>query len=85
MKVPPVHPALILVDVRSHHPELPVYLQDPRIRLLDRTGYRFTNMFCGAMPMCLQPAEKSCHLIFQRVDDPQEPAEQRASQASAVR
>jgi hypothetical protein len=85
MKVLPTHPALILVDVRSHHPELPVNLQDPRIRLLDRTGYRFTNMFCGAMPMRFQPAEKSCHLIFQRVDDEQEPVEQRASQASAVR
>ena len=66
MQVLPAHPAVVVVEVRSRHPELPVNLQGPRIRLLYQDGYRFTHMFCGSMPMRFEPAEKSCHLIFQR-------------------
>jgi hypothetical protein len=74
MQVLPAHPAVVVVEVRSRHPELPVDFDNPKIKQLDRAGYRFTHMFCGAMPMGFQLAEKSCHLIFQRPGSPQEPS-----------
>ena len=73
MQVLPTNPAVVVVEVRSRHPELPVNLHGERIGLLYRDGYRFTHMFCGSMPIRFQPAEKSCHLIFQRPDSPQDP------------
>lgn len=65
-EVLPTYPAVVVVEVRSRHPELPVNLQDPKIGLLYRDGYRFTQMFCGSVPVRFEAAEKSCHLIFQR-------------------
>jgi hypothetical protein len=73
MQVLPANPAVVVVEVRSRHPELPVNLHGERIGLLYRDGYRFTHMFCGSMPMRFQAEEKSCHLIFQRPGSPQDP------------
>jgi hypothetical protein len=67
LKTLPSGPSVVVVEVRSMHPEIPVNMLDPKIQLLDRSGYRFSHMFCGAMPMGFQIGEKNCHLIFQRV------------------
>jgi hypothetical protein len=64
-QVLPSHPAVVVVEARTPHPEIPINLEDPRIERLKKSGYTLTHTFCGAWPVGLQLAEKSCHLIFQ--------------------
>jgi hypothetical protein len=64
-KALPSHPDIVIVEVRTLHPEIPINLVDPKVELLSRAGYRFTYMFCGALPVRLQLTEKRCHLLFQ--------------------
>lgn len=85
MQILPANPEVVVVEVRSRHPELPVNLQDLKVNLLSRAGYRFTHMFCGAMPIGFQPAEKSCHLIFQRSVRPQKSSVDQPSTGSVAR
>jgi hypothetical protein len=70
MKVLLTNPDVVVVVQHSGGPDLPIDIQNPKIRLLGRAGYRFTNMFCGAIPMNFQFKEKTCHLIFQRLGSP---------------
>jgi hypothetical protein len=84
-KVLPAHPAVVIVEMRTHDPDAPINPSDPRIQLLSRTGYSFTHMFCGTRPEGFRLAEKSCHLIFQRVDSSPEIPTTRSSAASAAK
>jgi hypothetical protein len=84
-KVFPTRPDLVVVETHADQSDIPVNLRTPRIRELEEAGYRFTNMFCGAMPIRFQLQEKSCHLIFQRIDSLQAPSGDKASQASGAR
>jgi hypothetical protein len=72
-EVLPAHPAVVVAEFRSSNPNSSVDMTDPTVQLLDRVGYRFTQMFCGAWPVRLHLEEKSCHLIFQFVGNSQEP------------
>jgi hypothetical protein len=64
------HPDLVVVEAGAAEPEDPVDLPPAQAELLNRAGYRFTHMFCGARPMGFRVLDKSCHLIFQRDDRP---------------
>ena len=68
LEVLPSHPTLIIVETQPYYSDVPIHLESSKIELLNRSGYKFTNMFCGAMPMRFELQEKSCHLIFQRDD-----------------
>jgi hypothetical protein len=63
----PSHPSVVVVEVRLPGLDSQVGLQDPKAQILSQNGYRFTHMFCGSSPIGYLPAEKNCHLIFQRV------------------
>jgi hypothetical protein len=65
-EVLPSHPSVILVEVRLPGLDSRVSLLDPKAQILSQAGYRFTHMFCGSSPIGYLPAEKNCHLIFQR-------------------
>jgi len=71
-RVLPARPAVVVVEMLSPKPGESVNFSDPKIELLGRAGYGFTNMFCGILPSGLRLGEKSCHLIFQRVGGSQE-------------
>ena len=73
MNVLPSHPTVVVVEVRTLRPEIPVNLEGPKIEMLSSAGYSFTHMFCGAWPAGFQVLDKSCHLIFQRPGSPQDP------------
>jgi hypothetical protein len=62
------HPDLVVVEAGSAEPEDPVDLPAAQVELLNRAGYSLTHTFCGARPMGFRVLDKSCHLIFQRVD-----------------
>lgn len=61
-----------MVEQNSNDPGLPINMQNLKIRLLNRDGYRFTHMFCGVMPVGFELVGKSCQLIFERSDGRQE-------------
>jgi len=84
-RVLPLHPAVVIVEMRTPHRTNPIDSRDPNFELLSQAGYKFTRMFCGARPISFYLDEKSCHLIFQHVDIPQEPAADKASTASEVK
>jgi hypothetical protein len=69
----PARPDLVVVEQNSNDPGIPVDFENPKIRLLDHDGYRFTHMFCGVMPVGFQLVGKSCHLIFERATSPPSP------------
>ncbi len=85
MKVLPSHPTVVVVEMRTIRPEIPISLEVPRIEMLSRAGYSFTHMFCGAWPIGFQLAERSCHLIFQRPGSPQETSVNQPGTGSAAR
>jgi hypothetical protein len=60
-------PPVIVVEGRSLTEDVTIKLQDPEIDLLNQSGYRMTNMFCGAWPdpADYREAERTCELIFQ--------------------
>ena len=67
------NPRIVIVETTRDHPDDPIDLNYPRIKLLTRNGYRFTNVFCGAMPEPgLVLVAGACHLIFQRSAGPQD-------------
>ena len=72
-EVLPAHPAVVVAEFRSSNPNSSVDMTDPTVQLLERVGYLFIQMFCGAWPVRLHLEEKSCHLIFQFVGNSQEP------------
>lgn len=65
-EVLPSHPSVVVVEVRLPGVDSPVNLQDSKAQTLSQDGYGFTHMFCGSSPIGYLPAEKNCHLIFQR-------------------
>jgi hypothetical protein len=67
----PSHPDLVIVGVYSVGPDNLSFLSNPGIQMLDHAGYKFTNMFCGAMPEGFRLANHNCDLIFQRAKSPQ--------------
>jgi len=67
-KVLPTRPNVVVVEQNSNDPGLPIDMLNPKIRLLNQDGYRFTHMFCGVMPVGFELVGKSCQLIFQRGD-----------------
>lgn len=85
MQVFPVHPAVVIVETHPDYPDVPLNLHTPRIEMLEQAGYRFTNMFCGAMPMGFELYEKSCHLIFQRDNISQSPSGNESNATFAVK
>jgi hypothetical protein len=64
-------PHVVLVEVRQLHPE-PINLESPKMQILTKSGYRLTNVFCGAKPERFTIGETSCHLIFQHFGSSQE-------------
>jgi hypothetical protein len=60
----PAHPQIVVVEKSSYDGES-VDLNNPKLQLLFRSGYTFTNKFCGTMPLRLGPGLTNCHLIFQ--------------------
>lgn len=60
-------PSVVVVEGRSLSADLTINLRDPKVDLLNRSGYKMTDMFCGALP---DPSryglmERNCHFIFQ--------------------
>ncbi len=64
----PTHPQIVVVEARLRSPDGAFDMQDPGFQRLIRAGYRFTNQFCGTVPMRFEFGLTSCHLIFQRAD-----------------
>jgi len=60
----PSHPKIVVVETRDNSWD-PIDLADPKIQSLVRSGYRFTNQFCGTMPYRLGLGMRICHLVFQ--------------------
>jgi len=85
LNVFPDRPTLVIVETHPDQVNVSINLFTPRIELLYTAGYRFTNMFCGAMPMGFELREKSCHLIFQRDNISQSPSGVKASAALAAK
>ncbi|MGA2170591.1 MAG: hypothetical protein ABSG62_20570, partial [Terracidiphilus sp.] len=76
-------PQIVLVEALPE-PGQPVNLNDAKADLLFKSGYRFTNQFCGRIPARLDFfGGPTCFLIFQSTGSPQEPPANKASQASA--
>lgn len=65
-KALPSHPSVVVVEVRLPGVDSPISLNDPKAQALSQSGYSFTHSFCGSSPIGYLPAEKNCHLIFQR-------------------
>ena len=65
-------PRIVLVEIRQLHPE-PINLESPKMQLLTKSGYRLTNVFCGAKPERFTLGETNCHLIFQHFGGSHEP------------
>lgn len=79
----PSRPQIVLVEALPE-PGQPVNLNDAKADLLFKSGYRFTNQFCGRIPARLDFfGGPTCFLIFQSTGSPQEPPANKASQASA--
>jgi hypothetical protein len=66
MEILPSHPDIVVVEERLPGLDSAVNLLDPKEQILSQAGYRFTHLFCGSSPIGYLPAEKNCHLIFQR-------------------
>lgn len=64
----PSKPAVVVVEMRTPSLDSQFDPLDPNLELLTRTGYRFTHMFCGDMPIGFRMVERSCHFIFQRME-----------------
>jgi hypothetical protein len=69
-KVLPSHPPIVVLEEWTRLSDQPVNLLHPKIQLLNRSGYKLTNLFCGSMPEGFELREKACHLIFQPVEPP---------------
>jgi hypothetical protein len=70
-RILPSHPRLVLLLARPK-PGEPIKLNDPKVDLIARSGYRLTNHFCGRMPARLDFAGgPTCNLIFQYAGAPQ--------------
>jgi hypothetical protein len=73
VKILPARPDVVVVEQNSNDPVMPIDVENPKIRLLDHDGYRFTHVFCGVMPVGFGLVGKRCHLIFERVTSPPSP------------
>jgi hypothetical protein len=71
-KVLPLHPDVVIVGVYGVSPDDPSIHMHPKIQLIEHAGYKFTHMFCGAMPEGLRLGNNNCDLIYQRIDSVQE-------------
>ena len=67
----PTRPQIVIVEGRLRSPNESFDMKTPVFQRLLRAGYRFTNQFCGTVPMRLELGLTSCHLIFQRQDQAQ--------------
>jgi hypothetical protein len=63
------HPSIVMIEKNYYDGEV-LDLKNPKIQLLSREGYTFTNEFCGTMPLRLGPGLTICHLIFQYAGTP---------------
>jgi hypothetical protein len=72
----PSRPAIVILEAHPVHPDRPFDPNDAKVRQVTDAGYALTNMFCGEMPEGFELKEKSCHLIFQRIDSQQRSAKQ---------
>ena len=61
------HPAMIIVETRENSWD-PVDIADPKVQVLFRSGYRFTNDFCGVVPYRTILGMRMCHMVFQYSD-----------------
>jgi hypothetical protein len=66
-------PGIVLVEIRPHYLGPPTNLNDPKVMILTKAGYKLTNVFCGAKPERFEVSGNTCHLIFQHFDDPRGP------------
>ena len=60
------HPEVIVVEVTQVGLSAPLPLDDAKIQLLGREGYRLSGRFCAALPQRMEAQQAYCHLIFQR-------------------
>jgi hypothetical protein len=63
----PSHPRIVVIQAR-HSPGRTIYMEDEKVDLLLKSGYLFTNQFCGSVPIRLGMGLTFCDLIFQRTD-----------------
>jgi hypothetical protein len=70
----PTHPDIVILEAAPLHPDRIFSPDDAKIRQVTSAGYTFTHMFCGEMPEGFRLKRESCHLIFQRISNQQEPA-----------
>ena len=59
------YPKIVLAETTPTPADQPPNLNQPKVKLLTDSGYRLTNVFCGAMPQRLALGFSYCHLIFQ--------------------
>ncbi|MGA3373193.1 MAG: hypothetical protein ABSC48_15675 [Terracidiphilus sp.] len=85
LKALPLHPAVVVVGVYGTSPDAPSVLSHPRIQMLNRAGYRMTNVFCGAMPEGFRLMNHNCDLIFQRIDGTQQDSGKEANRSSGAK
>lgn len=78
-KVLPLHPDLVIAGVYRVFSHDPIILMHPKVQLINHAGYRFTHMFCGAMPEGLRLRSNYCVLIYQLPDRVKEPSVDEAS------
>jgi hypothetical protein len=67
-----VQPRIVLVEIRPLHPEA-IDLEASKMQTLTKSGYKLTNVFCGAKPERLKVGETNCHFIFQHFGSLQGP------------
>ena len=66
----PSRPRIVVVEARPKPGEM-INMEDAKVGLLIKYGYRLTNEFCGSIPVRLELGLTSCSLIFQRPNWPQ--------------
>jgi hypothetical protein len=65
LEILPSRPRIVVVEARRTAIE-EFDMHDAKISVLLNSGYKFTNIFCGSIPVRLELGLTNCNLIFQR-------------------
>jgi hypothetical protein len=77
----PSRPRIVVVEARPK-PGEEINMQDPKVGILIKSGYRLTNKFCGSIPVRLELGLTTCNLIYQCADSAEEPSRNQVRPAS---
>jgi hypothetical protein len=61
----PSHPEIVIAEAQQARLIESADLLTPKAKLLVKSGYRVTNVFCGTLPFRLQKSFTNCHVIFE--------------------